>query len=73
MRKYHFDLQRATIPEYRELAHIIHAWSLDDAVRKFTRKHGLEAPAYWDEPSFDNQMDMVFKHERGDAWYSISW
>ena len=73
MKKYRFDLQRSTINEYNELAHIIHAWSLADAVQKFIRKHGLEAPAYWDEPSYEKHIEMVFKNDRGSVWYSISW
>ena len=71
--KYQFDFIRTTIPEYKELAHIIHASSLTDALLKFTRKHQLEMPAYWDEPAYDRQIDMAFKHAKGDVWYSISW
>jgi len=71
--RYRFDLQRATIPDYQELTHIIHAWSLEDAVIKFTRKHRLEAPAYWDEPTFDRFIEMRFSSGRGDVWYIINW
>jgi len=73
LRKYHFELIRSTIPEYKELAHIIHASSLADAVQKFTRKHRLDAPAYWDEPAFDTFMEMIFKDNRGSVSYKISW
>ena len=73
MGKYHFQLQRTTIMEYKELAHVIHANSLADAVQKFIRKHGLEAPAYWDEPTFDRSMEMRFRSSKGDVWYAISW
>lgn len=71
--KYHFELIRATIPEYKELAHIIHASSLTDAMQKFTRKHQLEMPAYWDEPTYDRQIDIAFKHASGEAVYAITW
>ena len=73
MKKYHFELQRTTIPQFKQLSHIIHAWSLADAVQKFSRKHSLISPAYWDEPSFETFIDMVFTSEQGSAWYSISW
>ena len=61
MRKYHFNLLQSNITGFLEKDHIIPATSLEDAVRKFTRKHELEAPAYWDEPFFDKNIELILK------------
>ncbi len=73
MRKYTFDLLHSTISNFKEKDRIIPAQSLDDAIRKFAKKHGLEMPAYWDEPSFDTQMELAFKSNLGDVKYLICW
>lgn len=73
MKKYKFDLLQSTIKGFKEIDHIIPANSLTDAIQKFIRKHDLEAPAYWDEPSFDKNIEMTFKSDRGDVKYLISW
>lgn len=73
MKKYKFDLLDTTISNFKEKDHIIPAQSLADAVRKFVRKHELQAPAYWDEPSFDREMELTFKSKYGVITYRISW
>ncbi len=73
MKKYIFHLKEVTIPQYREKDHIIPAHSLTDAIQKFVRKHELDAPAYWDEPSFDTNIELTFKHETGIVKYEIHW
>lgn len=73
MRKYKFDLLHANIPDFVEKDHIILAHSLTDAIQKFVRKHHLEAPAYWDEPSFDKNIELIFKSRDGSVKYRISW
>lgn len=73
MKKYKFELKQCDIPEFREKDHIFPAQSLTDAVTKFTRKHELEAPAYWDEPFFEQSIDLVFKNRYGRVKYQISW
>lgn len=73
MKKYKFELIQCTISGFTEKDHIIPAHSLEDAVRKFIRKHELEAPAYWDEPFFDQEIELTFKNEYGDVLYHLSW
>ncbi|MEX2414939.1 MAG: hypothetical protein WD424_02250 [Paenibacillaceae bacterium] len=73
MRKYKFDLIQCTITGYREKDHIILASSLTDAIQKFIRKHELEAPAYWDEPSYDRYIELTFTSAYGAVNYLISW
>lgn len=73
MKKYKFILKQCTIRGFAEKDHIIPAHSLEDAVQKFIRKHDLEAPAYWDEPFFDQEIEMTFKNEYGEVLYHISW
>ena len=73
MRKYRFQLIESNHPYFEEKDHIILAESLDDAIRKFERKHDLESPAYWDEPAFDTVIEIVFKDHAGKVTYEISW
>jgi hypothetical protein len=58
---------------FREKDHIILASSLTDATQKFIRKHELEAPAYWDEPSYDRFIELTFTSDYGAVKYHISW
>lgn len=73
MKKYTFELLEHSIPGFRERDHIIPAESLTDAIRKFTRKHELEAPAYWDEPFFETFIEMRFTCADGAIHYRIQW
>jgi len=73
MRKYRFDLLFNEIPGFVEKDHIIPAHSLEDAMRKFTRKHEIDLPPYWDEPSYDKSMEVSFKREGATVRYRISW
>lgn len=73
MIKYTFEQLRCSIPLFREKDHIIQAVSLTDAITKFARKHELEAPAYWDEPSFDRNIELTFKRGQGTVTYHIQW
>ena len=73
LRKYKFDLIDCTIIGFREKDHIILASSVTDAVQKFIRKHELEAPAYWDEPSYDLNIELTFTNAYGVIKYDISW
>jgi hypothetical protein len=73
LKKYKFDLVQSSISNFKELDHIIPATSLTDAVQKFIRKHELTAPAYWDEPSFDKNIELTFKSHYGKITYHISW
>lgn len=73
MRKYRFELLESDLSPLPDLAPVIHAESLADAAGKFARKHGLAMPAYWDEPSFERQMDMIFRHDKGSVRCRIFW
>ncbi|RKD24395.1 hypothetical protein BEP19_08365 [Ammoniphilus oxalaticus] len=73
MKKYRFLLIRSDHPDFEEKDHIIPAETLDDAIRKFERKHDVEGPAYWDEPFFDKEMEITFKGRSGYVFYKISW
>ena len=73
LRKYRFDLMQLTIQGFVEKDFIILANSLEDAIIKFTRKHHLEAPAYWDEPSYDRNIELTFGSQYGSVKYHISW
>lgn len=73
MKKYHFELIENNLPLFKEKDHIILAISLTDAIQKFVRKHDLEAPAYWDEPSFDTNLELIFKNNQGNVRYLITW
>ena len=73
MRKYRFDLLHHDIPGFVEKDHIIEAQSLEDALLKFSRKHELDAPPYWDEPSFDKMIEITFKRAGHGARYRITW
>jgi hypothetical protein len=73
LKKYKFDQLHNTITGFREKDHIILAHSLTDAIAKFIRKHDLEAPAYWDEPAYDRNIELTFKNIHGSIKYQISW
>lgn len=73
MIKYRFDMIEQRMAVFVEKDHIIQGHSLADAVTKFCRKHGLEAPAYWDEPSYDTFIDLTFTGANGSVRYRISW
>jgi hypothetical protein len=73
LNKYKFNLLHTSISNFKELDHIIPAHSLTDAIQKFIRKHELEAPAYWDEPSFDKNIELTFKSNNDVVKYHISW
>lgn len=73
MKNYRFRLIQKDHPSFEEKDHVIAAVSLSDAVRKFERKHDVEAPAYWDEPFFDREMELTFKDGVGKVVYEISW
>lgn len=73
MRKYRFELVDADFSPVPPLAPVIHAASVADAAAKFARKHGLDMPAWWDEPSFEREMDMVFTHAKGSVRCRITW
>lgn len=73
MRKYRFTLLQADFSPPPALAPVIHAESLADAAGKFARKHGLEMPAYWDEPAYDREMEMTFTHAKGSLRCRIDW
>jgi hypothetical protein len=71
--KYRFERLYTDIPKFEEKDHIILANSLTDAIQKFVRKHDLEEPAYWDEPSFEKEIELYFKASQGILSYHISW
>lgn len=73
MRKYRFQPIQADFSPLPEFAPVIHAASLADAAEKFARKHGLALPAYWDEPSFEREMEMTFRHAKGSVRIRIVW
>lgn len=73
MRHFRFELLYNHIPDFREKDHVIPAGSLADAVQKFARKHDLDAPAYWDEPTFDKVIDLSFKQGSYEIRYRITW
>ncbi len=73
MKKYSFDLLETGIRGIKEKNHLIPAHSLEDAIGKFSRKYDLEAPAYWDEPSYDRFIELTFKSSKGTLKYQISW
>ncbi|GAA0372276.1 hypothetical protein [Bacillus horti] len=73
MKKYRFELLETDISLFIEKDHVILAGSLEDAIQKFVRKHDLEAPAYWDEPSFDTFIELTFKSAQGSVKYKITW
>lgn len=73
MKKYTFHLIRSDSHDFEEKDHVIPATSLEDAIRKFERKHDVEAPAYWDEPTFDTSMEVTFRDKAGKIVYLISW
>lgn len=70
---YRFELLEKSMPQFKEKDHMIPASSLTDAIQKFARKHDLEAPAYWDEPSFETQIELIFTNEYGRVRYLITW
>lgn len=71
--KYRFEIMQSDIQGFVEKDHVILAISLSDAIQKFVRKHDLEAPAYWDEPSFETHIEVSFKKTHGRVRYHISW
>lgn len=73
LKKYTFHLIHSSIPYFQEKDHVIPAHSLTDAIQKFTRKHQLEVPAYWDEPFFDTFIELIFKGDNGSVTYKIHW
>jgi hypothetical protein len=73
LKKYKFELLQTDISGFIEIDHVIPAHSLSDAIQKFIRKHGLEAPAYWDEPFFDKHIELTFKNKHGSVRYHVSW
>jgi hypothetical protein len=73
LKKYRFELLETNIPAFVEKDHIILASSFTDAIQKFGRKHDLEAPAYWDEPSFETHIEINFRSTYGIIKYHISW
>jgi hypothetical protein len=73
MKHYRFELIETDIDHFEEKDHIIPAHSLEKAVEKFIRKHDLEPPAYWDEPSFETEIELTFKEHRGKVTYKIYW
>ncbi len=73
MKKFTFHLIQSDNLDFEEKDHVIPAESLEDAIRKFERKHDVEAPAYWDEPSFETSMEISFKDAVGKIVYLITW
>jgi hypothetical protein len=73
LKKYRFELIHTDIPNFQEKDHVIVANSLDDAIHKFVRKHEVEAPVYWDEPSYDKHIELYFKSSHGTLHYQINW
>lgn len=73
MKKFTFHLIQTDSLSFEEKDHVILADSLEDAIRKFERKHDVEAPAYWDEPSFDTSIEVAFKDKEGKIVYLITW
>lgn len=73
MKRYTFHLIESDNPEFEEKDHVILAETLDKAIEKFERKHDLIAPAYWDEPSYDRSIEIIFKDYVGKVRYSIDW
>lgn len=73
MKKYTFELLETTIPDFREKDYIFPAVSISDAIQKFARKHDLEPPAYWDEPTFNPYIEITFKNKVGSIRYKIYW
>lgn len=73
MRNFRFEMLYNHIPEFREKDHIIPAVSIEDAIHKFARKHDLDTPAYWDEPTFDKIMELSFKRGQDEIRYRITW
>jgi hypothetical protein len=74
MKRYQFDLLETENLFFEEKDHVILAYSLSDALAKFSRKHDLECPAYWDEPVYDVSMEITFKDSLGERIkYLVSW
>ena len=73
LHKYEVTLLRSNLPHIVEPSFIIHAQSLADAIGKFARKHRLEAPAYWDEPLYDKEMELIFTRKTGSVSCMIRW
>jgi hypothetical protein len=73
LKNYRFELIESDIVNFVEKDHVIPAYTLTDALHKFVRKHDLEAPAYWDEPSFETHIEITFKSTNGRIKYHISW
>lgn len=71
---YTFELLETNVTKFEEKDHVIPANSLTDAMQKFVRKHDMTMPAYWDEPTFDKDIEITFKdlHE-GVYRYLIHW
>lgn len=73
VRKYYFELLEANIPNIRQKSDVIPADSITGAIRKFARKYELEPPAYWDEPAFDQFIEISFKRQENVYRYHITW
>lgn len=73
MNKYVFRLVSPSHVPGIDNNQIVPAHTLDEAILKFSRKHELEAPAYWDEPFFDRHIDVQFKAGRNAYRYQITW
>ncbi|MEW9668719.1 hypothetical protein [Ammoniphilus sp. 3BR4] len=73
MTRYTFHLLESENPDFEEKDHVILAETLAGAIEKFERKHDLIAPAYWDEPSYERSIEIIFKDHVGMVRYSIHW
>lgn len=73
LKKYRFELIESDMANFVEKDHVIPAYTLADAIQKFGRKHDLEIPAYWDEPSFETNIEVSFKSSYGHVKYCIYW
>lgn len=73
MTKYSFQVIESAIPGFSGTSDVILAASLSKAIEKWSRKHSLEAPAYWDEPSFERWIELNFKNKTGILRCKIIW
>lgn len=73
LHKYEITLLRSSLPDIAEPSFNIHAQSLTDVIGKLARKHRLEAPAYWDEPLYDKEIELTFKRKNGSVACLIRW
>lgn len=73
MKKYTFQIIHSNIPGLIMTCDIIPSGSLSKAIEKWSRKNDAEAPAYWDEPFFDQTIELDFTAHGGRITCKITW